>query len=380
MKRKMRPYNYETLYYLLTTISFGQRDLSNKLENYKKQSNESDLYNTVYTALHMVKALIRAQTSIMDDSILDRAMKVMSLEDLRKEAPIQVTDSALVYQSTDYLFINSMKVIKIMIENGVYPQRAWVYKPKTQDGELRKDPSWQAQRYHTINFIDFANLYNAEISPVFGEIYERTGLLPCIQLGTAHDGHHSWRMTLKLVDVMSGNADLITAYPPESLFGVRIVHSKQVNVKSKGKDFEVQLQIALEDMSEKYKKLAEIIQILQGIHLTPKYRTILCDKIKEILFGKNYIRYKTPLLYGQLTSPKRRDKDRKSLWNRMQYIQTVLESDNGIPYSIEINDKERHKVKKFKRKDTLSHKKILGKLFTACYEVAQLHLQAPNSD
>ena len=202
---------------------------------------------------------------------------------------------------------------------------------------------------------------NPQLNYFFIKFYELTsGCLPRIDLSTAHDGRHSLRMTLSLVDVLSGTDGIVKAYLPEHLFCVRLVHTKEQVTNDVISD-------AIEKISEGYPHLLAMISKMRNVILTKKSAEKLSEKIMStILFKRVWERgiiechfqeEMNSLLIG------------KNLWDAVLFIQDKLYHKNGISYTMETSNGSMSKVKKF-NSDRMTQKKVIfGTVFTACYDI-----------
>lgn len=302
--------------------------------------------------------------------ILNRSIKVLSREDLLRYPAIAVneSDADLVHTTKHYRFIPTMNIVDAMISHGLYPQSLYVDSVKHRDEpsgeEERKE--WKrkknAQRFQNISFMDFATLSNPDVNQFFIELFELTGgLLPLVNLSTAHDGKNSLRMTLSLVDVINGTDGIVKAYLPENLFCVRLVHKKELvtdDIIANG----------IKKMSEGYHRLLTMISDMKKHVLTNQSVETLSEKImSKILFkrvwGRDIIECGfqqeiNSLLVG------------KSLWDAILFIQDKLYHKNGISYTMKTSNGSMFKVKKFNTERVTQKKVIFGAVFTACYGIA----------
>lgn len=306
------------------------------------------------------------------NSILNRSIRVLSREDLLHYPAIAVdeSDSDLVHTTKHYRFIPTMNIVNAMIFHGFYPQSLYVDNVKHRDEpsgeEERKE--WKkkknAQRFQNLSFMDFATLCNSNLNKFFIELFELTGgLLPLVNLSTAHDGKHSLRMTLSLVDVLTGTDGIVKAYLPENLFCVRLVHMK-------GQVTDDIIANGIKKMSEEYPRLLTMASEMKNFVLTKKSAKKLSEKIMStILFKRvwergiiecNFQEEMNSLLIG------------KTLWYAVLFIQDKLYHKNGISYTMKTDKGIMSKVKKF-NSDRITQKKVIfGAVFTACYDITLL--------
>ncbi|AKH32369.1 hypothetical protein XF24_00004 [candidate division SR1 bacterium Aalborg_AAW-1] len=362
-------------------------------KSYTTKSIATEIYSNEYSSLdhlllssldQFMKSLpLRGKDPIAIQSLIKKSLsRFISREKLSKEISIGLTlddvkkEPGLIYdKSKVYQFVSSMDVIDALIDRGCYPIDFYVYRPKTEKKvkpeNLRK---WLARREHSITFLDFASLCDDKINGTLIEIYERTGLLPCIVLSTAHDGNNSFKLRMSLVDMQTGQENLIMAYASESIFGVRLVHHKAI-INS-----EV-LEETLSTMTEGYQELVEQITEMQSFKFRKWELQNVQEKVLKMLFGRAYEKnpqsfivninhwfaldapVKDIGLFSDVSSIIISD-DTLSVWERMMLIQSCIYT--GFEYQRKYDKDIRTLTKKPDYKNYKHRTAILGKLFDVC--------------
>lgn len=308
--------------------------------------------------------------------------RFVSRDTLAKEVSIGLTqkdiqqEPGLIYdKSTSYQFVSTMEIIDALIDRGCYPIDYYVYRPKTEK-KVKPDnlKKWLARREHSITFLDFASLCNPQINGTFIEIYERTGLLPCIVLSTAHDGNNSFKLRMSLVDIRTGSENLMMAYATESVFGVRLVHHKSIITP------EV-IEHTLFDIVHGYKKLVMKIHTMQSKQFSTIQLEYLQKAVNRMLFGRAYEQKPENFLidndYWFSVTTLSKDMalledvshnviqdDTISIWDRMMIVQSYMYG--TVTYQRKYGKGWRTLKKKNDNKHYKHRTMILGKLFDSC--------------
>ncbi len=303
------------------------------------------------------------------NAILDRSMRVLSKEDLLRYSAISVdeSDADLVHKTKYYYFIATMLIIDSMIFHGLYPQSVWIDKVKHKNppsGEEEKE-EWKkkkdAQRFHSIAFVDFKTLCDPNLNQFFTELFELTdGLLPRIDLSTAHDGKHSLRMTLSLVDVLAGTDGIVKAYLPENLFCIRLVHTKEQVTDDIIAD-------GIKKMSQEYPRLLTMASEMKKFVLRKESAKKLSEKIMSTILFKRV--WERGIIECKFQEEMNSLLIGKTLWNAVLFIQDRLYHKHGISYTMKTDKGTMSKVKKFNLERMPQKKVIFGAVFTACYDI-----------
>ena len=365
-------------------------------KSYTGKTIRTEIYSNTYSQLdhllllhldQFMKSLpLRGRDAVAIQSLMKKSVsRFISQEKLTDEMSIGLTlddvirDPGLIYNKSNvYQFVSTMDIIDGLIDRGCYPIDYYVYRPKTEKKVKPENlRTWLARREHSITFLDFASLCDPSINGTLIEIYERTGLLPCIVLSTAHDGNNSFKLRMSLVDIQTGQENLVMAYASESIFGIRLVHHKSIITPEA-------LEETLSSMTKGYERLVDRIRDMQEAKFSSAQLEVLQQEVLKILFGRAYERnpdsfivkinhwfaldapVKDIALFSDLSSLPISD-DTLSVWDRMMLIQSYMYA--GFEYQRRYGNDVRTLIKKPDQKHYKHRTAILGKLFDVCSDV-----------
>lgn len=284
-------------------------------------------------------------------NLIQQAFRVMQVEKLERYPCFQIKKN--IHTSIVYQAISSKKLTTKLIEQGVFPQRFWqhvsaIRKSLSIEEQEKEQLRREARALHKIDCIHFSILFDKSKNFYPIEIFKLTGMLPLITVRNAHTGKHACIMSLKLVK--NDDKGLVEAFPPEGIFGVRLVHTNL------GEHYE-KVDQALAEIGQKYHELFEVIKWLDNQYPTQQ----IIWELMEIFEKDTMKRYKSI----QWLEVKDFFEVHKlySLWNILLKLQIRLKE--GFKKSKKDHDTFTQFVWKTERSEHI----ILGKVFLSFYKL-----------
>jgi hypothetical protein len=283
------------------------------------------------------------------EEILNKILFVKNIDNIQK-IPFKTTRYG--YESKVYQAINTKKLIQELIIKGIYPQNYFQSQTKWRGANaFLSQEERDSREIQVVRCVDHSTLRDAQNNHVFLEIFRKTGLAPSIEIRNAHTGKNACFMIISLVNTDFKSFGLRSTYHPDSLFGVRLEH------RDLGDNYEG-IYNSIEKLSSQYGQLLDIITRMQGQYLLSEQREMMKQAIAQLIFGKYNDRYECDLSY--LFDEK--FEDRKTLWDRMIFIQEQLYKEISYIY-INEDGKRINRKKKLSELKWTSSQKIIGRLF-----------------
>lgn len=277
--------------------------------------------------------------------------QVLFVKDVESIQNIPFLTTRFGYKSDVYQPINTKRLIVQLIKEGFYPQSylqtntQWRGKNKTLTTNEQ-----ESRELQVVRCVDHATLRNSDQKKIFLNIITKTNLTPMIEIRNAHTGHNACFMIISLVDSEFRSFGLRSAYKKDSPFGIRLEH------RDLGENYEG-LYEAIKILSIQYEKIVNLVNRMQSQYLLEEARDDLKIKIAQLIFGRQWDQYEYDLSYFF----DEKYEDRKSLWDRMLFIQEQLYK--PISYMYVKDGKKVSRQKKMSELRWTSHQKILGKIF-----------------
>lgn len=248
-----------------------------------------------------------------------------------------------------YQPISSKKITEQSIRLGLYPRFYFQTRTQRRKGSKISQLTSQEQESRELQFIQFMDhgtLVDHTLNTIFLEIFEKTGLLPMIELRNAHTGSNACFLIISLLDSESNSFGLKSAYSKDSQFGIRIEH------RDLGTNYEL-VKDSIEKISQSYGLLLDKISLMKDTFLSVAEKEIVKEYLFDLLFGNrkySSLHYKCDLEFlfqnSFVGSP-------QSMWDRMITIQKALDHKDGIPYTyVNTNGKTINAKKRLRRKNS----------------------------
>lgn len=246
-----------------------------------------------------------------------------------------------------YQPISSKKITEQAIRLGIYPRFYFQTKTRRRKGSKISELTPQEQESRELQFIQFVDhstIVDHELNIVFLEIFEKTGLLPTIELRNAHTGNNACFLIVSLLDSESNSFGLKSAYSQDSQFGIRIEH------RDLGTNYEL-VKDSIEKISQSYGLLLDKISLMRDTYLSVAEKEIVKEYLFDLLFGNrkySSLHYACDLEFlfqnSFIGNP-------QGMWDRMITIQKALDHKDGIPYTyVNTNGKTINAKKRLRRK------------------------------
>lgn len=274
-----------------------------------------------------------------------------------------------------YQPISSKKITEQAIRLGLYPR--FYFQTRTQRRKRSRISELTSQEQESrelqfIQFIDHGTLVDHKLNAVFLEIFEKTGLLPIIELRNAHTGNNACFLIVSLLDSESNSFGLKSAYSKDSQFGIRIEH------RDLGVNYEL-VKNSIKKISQAYGLLLEKISLMKDTYLSIDEKAIIKEQLFDLLFPmrrNSLLNYECDLEFlfqnSFVGNP-------QSMWDRMITIQKALDHKDGIPYTyVNTNGKTINAKKRLRRKNSgnissfARRQNILARVFEIFIQIIDL--------